>query len=78
MAPGQELFIAAASQMTEQIRMGPMVKLLPMHHPVRVIEDMCMLDQLTGGRLEYGVGRGAVPIDAHSISQRPSRLTLAP
>jgi len=69
MAPGQELFIAAASQVTTEIRLGPMVKLLPMHHPVRIIEDMCVLDHLTGGRLEYGVGRGAVPIEHYWFSQ---------
>jgi alkanesulfonate monooxygenase SsuD/methylene tetrahydromethanopterin reductase-like flavin-dependent oxidoreductase (luciferase family) len=63
MAPGQELFIAAASQVAKNIRLGPMVKLLPMHHPVRIIEDLCVLDQLTEGRLEFGVGRGAVPIE---------------
>jgi alkanesulfonate monooxygenase SsuD/methylene tetrahydromethanopterin reductase-like flavin-dependent oxidoreductase (luciferase family) len=63
MAPSQELFIAAASQVTEQIRLGPMVKLLPMHNPVQIIEDVCVLDQLTEGRLEFGVGRGAVPIE---------------
>ena len=39
MAPSQEVFIAAASQVTTNIRLGPMVKLLPMHHPVRIIED---------------------------------------
>ena len=69
MAPGQELFIAAASQVTSDIRLGPMVKLLPMHHPVRIIEDMCVLDHLTDGRLEYGVGRGAVPIEHYWFSQ---------
>lgn len=63
LAPSQEVFLGAAAQVTEQIRMGPMVKLLPLHHPVRVIEDMCILDQLSDGRLEFGVGRGAVPIE---------------
>jgi alkanesulfonate monooxygenase SsuD/methylene tetrahydromethanopterin reductase-like flavin-dependent oxidoreductase (luciferase family) len=63
MAPSQEIMIAAASQVTENIRLGPMVKLLPMHQPVRIIEDLCTLDQLTEGRLEFGVGRGAVPIE---------------
>jgi alkanesulfonate monooxygenase SsuD/methylene tetrahydromethanopterin reductase-like flavin-dependent oxidoreductase (luciferase family) len=58
MAPGQELFIAAASQVTSDIKLGTMVKLLPIHRPVRLIEDMCTVDQLTDGRLEYGVGRG--------------------
>ena len=63
MAPNQEIFIAAASQITRQIRLGPMVKLLPLHHPVRIIEDMCVADQLTGGRLDFGVGRGVAPIE---------------
>jgi alkanesulfonate monooxygenase SsuD/methylene tetrahydromethanopterin reductase-like flavin-dependent oxidoreductase (luciferase family) len=63
MAPNQEMFIAAASQITESIRMGPMVKLLPLHHPARIIEDMCIIDNLTNGRLEFGVGRGVAPIE---------------
>ena len=63
MAPNQELFIAAASQVTTTIRLGPMVKLLPLHHPVRIIEDMCVADQLTGGRLDFGVGSGVAPIE---------------
>ncbi len=63
LAPNQEVFIAAASQVTERIRLGPMVKLLPLHHPVRILEDMCVVDQLTGGRLEFGVGRGVAPIE---------------
>jgi alkanesulfonate monooxygenase SsuD/methylene tetrahydromethanopterin reductase-like flavin-dependent oxidoreductase (luciferase family) len=63
MAPNQEVFIAAASQITTKIRLGPMVKLLPLHHPVQLIEDMCVVDQLTGGRLEFGVGRGVAPIE---------------
>ncbi|HEY7693599.1 MAG TPA: LLM class flavin-dependent oxidoreductase [Gaiellaceae bacterium] len=63
MAPNQELVIAAASQVTTNIRLGPMVKLLPLHHPVRIIEDMCVADQLTGGRLDFGVGSGVAPIE---------------
>ena len=63
MAPSQEIFIGAASQVTRTIRLGPMVKLLPLHHPVRIIEDMCVTDQLTGGRLDFGVGRGVAPIE---------------
>jgi alkanesulfonate monooxygenase SsuD/methylene tetrahydromethanopterin reductase-like flavin-dependent oxidoreductase (luciferase family) len=63
MAPNQDVFIGAASQITTDIRLGPMVKLLPLHHPVQIVEDMCVLDQLTGGRLDYGVGRGAVPAE---------------
>jgi len=63
LAPTQEIFIAAASQITKTIRFGPMVKLLPLHHPVEIIENMCVTDQLTGGRLDYGVGRGVAPVE---------------
>ena len=63
MAANQEVFVAAASQITSTIRIGPMVKLLPLHHPVQILEDMCVADQLTEGRLDYGVGRGAVPAE---------------
>lgn len=63
MAPNQEVFLAAASQITRSIRLGPMVKLLPLHHPVRVVEDLCVLDNLTNGRLEFGVGRGVAPVE---------------
>jgi alkanesulfonate monooxygenase SsuD/methylene tetrahydromethanopterin reductase-like flavin-dependent oxidoreductase (luciferase family) len=62
-APNQEIFLAAAAEATEQIRLGPMVKILSLHHPLRVIEDICMLDQLTGGRVDYGVGRGIAAIE---------------
>jgi alkanesulfonate monooxygenase SsuD/methylene tetrahydromethanopterin reductase-like flavin-dependent oxidoreductase (luciferase family) len=40
-----------------------MVKLLPLHHPVRIIEDMVVVDNLTNGRLDFGVGRGVAPIE---------------
>lgn len=62
-APNQEIFLAAAAEATRQIRLGPMVKILPLHHPLRVVEDICQLDQLTGGRVEYGVGRGISAIE---------------
>ncbi len=63
LAPNQEIFLAAAAQATTQIRIGPMIKILPVHHPLRVIEDICLLDQLTQGRVDYGVGRGIAAIE---------------
>ena len=63
MTPNQELFLAAAAQVTTQIRLGPLVKVLPLHHPIRIVEDICVLDQLSGGRVDYGVGRGPVAIE---------------
>jgi alkanesulfonate monooxygenase SsuD/methylene tetrahydromethanopterin reductase-like flavin-dependent oxidoreductase (luciferase family) len=60
-SPG--LFLAALAQRTKRLRFGPMVYLLPFYHPLRLIEEVCMLDQLSGGRLELGIGRGVSPFE---------------
>jgi alkanesulfonate monooxygenase SsuD/methylene tetrahydromethanopterin reductase-like flavin-dependent oxidoreductase (luciferase family) len=60
MAPSQNVFLAAAAQRTRRLRFGPGVYVLPLHHPLRLIEEVSMLDHLSGGRLEIGVGRGGV------------------
>jgi len=58
MAPSPALFLAAAAQRTRRIRLGPLVFLLPLYSPLRLIEEVCMLDHLTGGRSRGGAGRG--------------------
>jgi alkanesulfonate monooxygenase SsuD/methylene tetrahydromethanopterin reductase-like flavin-dependent oxidoreductase (luciferase family) len=63
MAPSPALFLTAAAQHTQRIRLGPLVYLLPLYHPLRLIEEVCMLDHLSGGRLELGVGRGVSPYE---------------
>jgi len=60
-APGMAL--AALSQRTSHIRLGTSVAVLGLHHPLEVAEQMAMLDLLSGGRLEFGVGRGSVVYD---------------
>jgi alkanesulfonate monooxygenase SsuD/methylene tetrahydromethanopterin reductase-like flavin-dependent oxidoreductase (luciferase family) len=60
LAPSQNVFLAAASQCTQRLRLAPCVYVLPLHHPLRLIEEVCMLDHLSNGRLELGVGRGGV------------------
>ena len=60
LAPSQNVFLAAASQRTDRIRLNPCIYVLPLHHPLRLIEEICMLDHLSDGRLEVGVGRGGV------------------
>ena len=63
MAPSPALFLTAAAQRTQQIRLGPLVYLLPLYHPLRLIEEVCMLDHLSEGRLELGIGRGVSPYE---------------
>jgi alkanesulfonate monooxygenase SsuD/methylene tetrahydromethanopterin reductase-like flavin-dependent oxidoreductase (luciferase family) len=61
LAPSPNLFLAAAAARTRRIRLGSMVNILPLYDPVRLAEEVCMLDHLTKGRLELGVGRGGSP-----------------
>src|SRR5260221_13849236 len=58
MAPSPSVFLAAVAQRTSRLRFGPLVYTLGLHHPLRVAEEICMLDQMSGGRLEVGIGRG--------------------
>src|ERR1700731_3081578 len=60
-SPG--IFLAALAQRTRTLRFGPLVYLLPFYHPLRLIEEICMLDQMSGGRFELGVGRGVSPFE---------------
>ena len=72
MAPSPALFLAAAAQRTQRIRLGPLVYLLPLYNPLRLIEEVCMLDQLSGGRLELGVGRGVTPYELRYYGVDPA------
>lgn len=62
-APSPSVLLAAMSQRTKRLRFGPLVYLLPIYHPLRLIEEVAMLDSLSGGRLQLGVGRGASLIE---------------
>jgi len=63
MAPSPSVFLAAAARHTRQIKLGALVSVLPFYHPLRLIEEVCMLDQLSGGRLQLGIGRGITAIE---------------
>ncbi len=63
LACSPNVFLAAVSQRTRHLRFGPLVYTLSIYHPLRLLEEICMLDQLSGGRLELGIGRGISPIE---------------
>jgi alkanesulfonate monooxygenase SsuD/methylene tetrahydromethanopterin reductase-like flavin-dependent oxidoreductase (luciferase family) len=73
MAPSPSVFLAAVAQRTKTLRFGPMVYALPLHHPLRLIEEICMVDQLSGGRLEIGFGRGSSPTEVCFYGQDPAK-----
>jgi alkanesulfonate monooxygenase SsuD/methylene tetrahydromethanopterin reductase-like flavin-dependent oxidoreductase (luciferase family) len=58
MAPSPSVFLAAAAQATSRIRIGTGVFCLPLYQPLRLLQEICMLDNIAGGRLDVGVGRG--------------------
>src|SRR5205085_7484618 len=60
---------------TSRMRLGPLVYLLPLYSPLRLIEEISMLDHLSFGRLEVGVGRGVSPFELkyHKIEHEDSR-----
>jgi alkanesulfonate monooxygenase SsuD/methylene tetrahydromethanopterin reductase-like flavin-dependent oxidoreductase (luciferase family) len=72
MAPSPSVFLSAIAQRTRTLRFGPLVWAMPLHHPLRLIEEICMLDQLSGGRLELGFGRGSVAIELEYYGADPA------
>lgn len=59
--PDVAVLAAALAQRVKRMRIGTGVSILPFTHPVRAAESFAMVDQLSGGRLDFGVGRGYQP-----------------
>ncbi len=80
-APSQSVFLAAAAARTERIQLIPLVYCLPFYHPLRLIEEVAMLDNLSGGRLQVGVGRGISRLEhrlwGHDIADSRARFAEA-
>jgi alkanesulfonate monooxygenase SsuD/methylene tetrahydromethanopterin reductase-like flavin-dependent oxidoreductase (luciferase family) len=55
------VFLSALAQRVKQMRVGTLVYAVPAHHPIKLLEEICMLDQMSRGRLDIGFGRGSVP-----------------
>jgi alkanesulfonate monooxygenase SsuD/methylene tetrahydromethanopterin reductase-like flavin-dependent oxidoreductase (luciferase family) len=73
MAPSPSVFLAAVAQRTKRLRFGPMVYVAPLYHPLRLLEEICMLDQMSGGRLEVAFGRGALPAEVRFFDVDPAQ-----
>lgn len=55
------LYAVAAAARTKRIRLGAMGHVVPLHHPVRLLEEIALTDQITGGRIEVGLVPGIIP-----------------
>src|SRR5438093_4419355 len=67
MIASPEMFLAAAGERTKRIRLGTGVVSLPYHHPFNVAQRIVQLDHMTGGRVIFGTGPGALPADARTF-----------
>ena len=66
-----EMFLAAVGEHTARIRLGTGVVSLPYHHPFNIAQRMVQLDHMTGGRVIFGTGPGALPSDAFTLGIDP-------
>jgi len=75
MVPVPGVYLGALARTTKRMRLGPLVYLLPLYSPLRMVEEICMLDHLSHGRLEVGVGRGVSPYELgfHKVAHDDSR-----
>jgi alkanesulfonate monooxygenase SsuD/methylene tetrahydromethanopterin reductase-like flavin-dependent oxidoreductase (luciferase family) len=70
-AASPSVYLAAVAQRTRQIKFGPLVYTLPLYHPLRLTEEICMLDQMSGGRFQLGIGRGISPLETAYFAINP-------
>lgn len=77
--PNPAVMMAAVASRTSRIRLGSAISILPLHHPVQVAEDYAMVDAISGGRLEFGIGRGNTDLDytVYGVAHEESRDRLA-
>jgi alkanesulfonate monooxygenase SsuD/methylene tetrahydromethanopterin reductase-like flavin-dependent oxidoreductase (luciferase family) len=75
LVPVPGVYLGALARTTRRMRLGPLVYLLPLYSPLRMIEEIGMLDHLSHGRLEVGVGRGVSPFELkfHKVEHDESR-----
>jgi natural product biosynthesis luciferase-like monooxygenase protein len=63
--PSPAVMLSAVAQRTKRVRLGTSVVVLPLHHPLEIAEQLAMVDNMSGGRVDLGIGRGFVPFDYH-------------
>jgi len=73
--PNTMTMAAHVAALTERVRIGTAVITLPLHHPVRVAEEVALADVLSGGRIDVGIGRGyqSVEFDAFDVPLAEAR-----
>ena len=71
MCPSPSVLHSAVAQRTKRLRFGPLVYTLALYHPLRLAEEICMLDHMGGGRFQLGIGRGISPFEISYFGEEP-------
>lgn len=70
--PRPAIMAAAIAERTKHMRIGVGVSILPFSNPVRIAEDWAMVDVISGGRLDFGTGRGYQPREFEAMQADPN------
>lgn len=71
-SPG--LFTAALARETQRLRLVPTTFIVPLYDPLRLVQEIAMIDQLSHGRLELGIGKGSSPHEAAMYGYSPAEM----
>src|SRR5580700_8180566 len=72
LSPSPSVYLSAVAQRTQHLRFGSLVYTLPLYHPLRLIDEGCMLDQMSGGRMLLGLSRVIWPIENRYFGHDPA------
>jgi len=72
MCPDALMVALAIAQKTKKIRVGTAISIVPFHNPIRLAEQAALVDVLSGGRLDFGIGRGSQPKEFQGFNIDPS------
>ncbi len=74
--PHPPTFLAAIARTTQKIRLGVAISVLPFHQPFELAEAYAMVDVISNGRLEFGVGKGSEPVEYRRAGVSPDKATV--
>src|SRR5512135_3551765 len=73
--PSVHMMATMAAARTKRMRIGTAVSLAPFYHPLRLAEEVALLDQLSGGRVNWGAGRGFARVEFENFGVPPDEST---
>src|SRR3954469_5166373 len=73
--PSVHLMGTVAASRTKRLRIGTGVSLAPFYHPLRLAEEVALLDQVSGGRVNWGAGRGFARVEFENFGVPPDEST---